>query len=103
MPSISNVGAPHCVGTSLMREVVKRATGWNASPIPVINGLAFADLQPRILTALPGPAFCPDFNSLSRAIQIQRTANAWRLGLRCGAQGFMDFQRDERGRHDSSI
>src|SRR3954462_4318941 len=33
MPSISKVGGPHSVGTSLISEVVKRATGSKPSPV----------------------------------------------------------------------
>jgi hypothetical protein len=32
MPSISKVGGPHSVGTSLISDVEKRATGSNVSP-----------------------------------------------------------------------
>ena len=33
MPSISNVGGPQSVGTSLISDVVKRDTGSNSLPV----------------------------------------------------------------------
>ena len=33
MPSISNVGGPQAVGTSLISDCVNRATGSNAAPL----------------------------------------------------------------------
>ena len=86
MPSISNVGAPHSVGTSLISEPEKREIRRERVSVPVIDRAFPGRGGVRVGLAVPEPCLDTERGSSRRALQVERAAPRARARVACCQQ-----------------